>query len=75
VDGVPKRSVLRWFGTVPSLPWWMEYGAPFVVIVLLARAQPPLATLIIVGIAYVLGMQMLRVLVNDARQGGRSVSR
>ena len=72
LDGIPKRSVLRWFGTVPSLPWWMEYGAPFVVIVVLGRARPPLATLIIVGISYVVAMQMLRVLVNDARQGGHS---
>ena len=73
MNAAPNRSFSRWFRNARSMPWWIEYGALAIFLVTILRLRLALPTLLVAGVAYVVVMQILRVLVQDYRGG--SVSR
>lgn len=61
-------SFLEWLHAKSPLPWWFEYGALFITIVLIGRAHAPIGTMIAIFIAYLVGMQLLRMLVQSMKR-------
>jgi hypothetical protein len=66
--------VSKWLGNTRAMPWWLE-TIPFIVcIVVITSLRLTVVTMIIAGTAYVVGMQILRVYINDRRGGSASRS-